>query len=52
MPSQNQGLKVVFKWESIVSVGDFIKLCEYLDKNPLTAAFEVEVHGKADVVQI
>jgi hypothetical protein len=39
------GLNIKIYWESIVSLGDLIKLCGYIDKNPLAAVFTVEIHG-------
>jgi len=52
MSKQENGLEVTFTWKSTVSISDFIKLCIYLDANPLQAVFEVEVQGKDDVARI
>jgi len=45
------GLKIKVSWENVVSLGDMIHLCEYLDKNPLSAVFTIEIHGKDDVIR-
>jgi len=45
------GLEVEFRWKSVQSLGDFIKTCQYLDKNPCGCAFEVKVNGKDDVIR-
>jgi hypothetical protein len=45
------GLNIKIYWQSIVSLGDLIKLCEYIDKNPLAAVFTVEIHGHDDVIR-
>jgi hypothetical protein len=45
------GLNIKIYWESIVSLGDLIKLCGYIAKNPLTAVFTVEIHGHDDVIR-
>ena len=37
--------------DSLVARGDLIKLCQFIDKNPLGAAFTVEIEGKDDVIR-
>ena len=48
---EENGLEVEFTWKSVQSLGDFIKTCEYLDRNPCGCAFEVRVRGKDEVIR-
>ena len=48
---EENGLEIKIYWESTVSLGDLIKLCQFIDKNPLGAAFTVEIEGKDDVIR-
>lgn len=49
--NDENGLEIEIRWKNVVSLGDLIKICQFLDKNPCGFAFEIEIHGKDDVIR-
>jgi len=47
--NDENGLEVEIRWKSVVSLGDLIKICEFLGNNPCGFVFEIEIHGKDTV---